>query len=55
MKAKIIFVKLNKNNFRPQNLEQTENFAVLTPKMAKGLSLRLDEASSQALADHLSE
>lgn len=32
-----------------------ENFAVLTPKMAKRLSLRLDEACRQALADHLSE
>jgi len=32
-----------------------ENFAVLTPKMAKRLSLRLDEASRQAIADHLSE
>lgn len=32
-----------------------KNFAVLTPKMAKRLSTRLDEASRQALADHLSE
>lgn len=32
-----------------------KNFAVLTPKMAKRLSQRLDEASRQALAEHLAE
>lgn len=31
------------------------NYAVLTPKMAKRLSNLLDEASRQALAEHLSE
>lgn len=28
------------------------NFAVLTPKMAKRLSSQLDEANRQAIADH---
>lgn len=31
------------------------NFGVLTPKMAKRLSVKLDEASRQALAEHMAE
>lgn len=32
-----------------------QNYAILTPKMAKRLSTRLDEANRQAIAEQLSE
>ena len=61
-----LFTKHSDNNFLNVDAFENEsgniciyfdenNYAVLTPKMAKRLSFRLDEASREALANHIAE